>query len=65
MFLRILKSNDTWYGMPYKEDCSVRKGELRKQCKKVKYVADIFVACCHGTRKVRIQCPIEKEVSQV
>ena len=20
---------------------------------------------CHGTRKVRIQCPIEKEVSQV
>ena len=42
MSVKVLKSNDTWYGMTYKEDVASVKDSFRKMLEDNVYQADLF-----------------------
>lgn len=42
MSVKVLRSNDTWYGMTYKEDVDSVKDSFRKMLEKGLYKADLF-----------------------
>lgn len=42
MSVKVLRSNDTWYGMTYKEDVAAVKDNFKKMLKKGLYKADLF-----------------------
>lgn len=42
MTVKVLKSNDTWYGMTYKEDVAAVKDSFKKMLEKGMYKADLF-----------------------
>ena len=42
MRFRILKINDTWYGMTYHEDVAAVKASFKKMLKNSVYKADLF-----------------------
>ena len=42
MSVKVLKTNDTWYGMTYKEDVAAVKDSFRKMLEKGIYKADLF-----------------------
>lgn len=42
MSVKVLKSNDTWYGMTYKEDVASVKDSFKKMLEKGVYQADLF-----------------------
>ena len=42
MNVKVLKTNDTWYGMTYHEDVAAVKGSFKKMLEKGVYKADLF-----------------------
>ena len=42
MSVKVLRSNDTWYGMTYHEDVAAVKGSFKKMLEKGVYKADLF-----------------------
>ena len=40
--VKVLKTNDTWYGMTYHEDVAAVKGSFKKMLEKGVYKADLF-----------------------
>ena len=42
MFVKVLKSNDTWYGMTYHEDVATVKDSFKKMLEKGMYKADLY-----------------------
>ena len=42
MSVKVLKTNDTWYGMTYHEDVAAVKGSFKKMLEKGVYKADLF-----------------------
>lgn len=42
MFVKVLKTNDTWYGMTYHEDVVFVKESFRKMLENGVYKADLF-----------------------
>ena len=42
MFVKVLKTNDTWYGMTYHEDVAAVKDSFRKMLEDGVYKADLF-----------------------
>ena len=42
MSVKVLKSNDTWYGMTYHEDVASVKDNFKKMLEKGLYKADLF-----------------------
>lgn len=42
MFVKVLRSNDTWYGMTYHEDVATVKDSLKKMLEKGLYKDDLF-----------------------
>ena len=43
MSVKVLKTNDTWYGMTYQEDVAAVKDSFKKMLEKGVYKADLFV----------------------
>ena len=43
MSVKVLKTNDTWYGMTYHEDVAAVKDSFKKMLEKGVYKADLFV----------------------
>ena len=42
MSVKVLKTNDTWYGMTYHEDVAAVKDSFKKMLEKGVYKADLF-----------------------
>ena len=42
LFVKVLRTNDTWYGMTYKEDVAAVKDSFRKMLEEGVYRADLF-----------------------
>ena len=42
LFVKVLRTNDTWYGMTYKEDVAAVKDSFRKMSEEGVYRADLF-----------------------
>ena len=42
MSVKVLRSNDTWYGMTYHEDVAAVKDSFKKMLEKGLYKADLF-----------------------
>ena len=42
MSVKVLRSNDTWYGMTYHEDVAAVKDSFKKMLEKGVYKADLF-----------------------
>ena len=42
MSVKVLRSNDTWYGMTYKEDVALVKDSFHQMLEKDVYKADLF-----------------------
>ena len=42
MSVKVLKTNDTWYGMTYHEDVATVKDSFKKMLEKGVYKADLF-----------------------
>lgn len=42
MSVKVLKTNDTWYGMTYHEDVAAVKDNFKKMLEKGVYKADLF-----------------------
>ena len=42
MFVKVLKTNDTWYGMTYHEDVAAVKDSFKKMLADGVYKADLF-----------------------
>ena len=42
MSVKVLKSNDTWHGMTYKEDVAAVKDSFRKMLEMGVYKVDLF-----------------------
>ena len=42
MFVKVLKTNDTWYGMTYHEDVAAVKNSFKKMLENGVYKADLF-----------------------
>ena len=42
MSVKVLRSNDTWYGMTYHEDVASVKDSFKKMLEKGLYKADLF-----------------------
>ena len=42
LFVKVLRSNDTWYGMTYHEDVVAVKDSFKKMLEKGLYKADLF-----------------------
>ena len=42
MFVKVLKTNDTWYGMTYHEDVAAVKDSFKKMLDNGVYKADLF-----------------------
>ena len=42
MSVKVLKTNDTWYGMTYHEDVAAVKGSFKKMLENGVYRADLF-----------------------
>ena len=42
MSVKVLKTNDTWYGMTYKEDVEAVKNSFRKMLEDGMYKEDLF-----------------------
>lgn len=42
MSVKVLKTNDTWYGMTYHEDVAAVKDSFKKMLKDGVYKADLF-----------------------
>ena len=42
MSVKVLKTNDTWYGMIYHEDVAAVKDSFKKMLEKGVYKADLF-----------------------
>lgn len=42
MFVKVLRSNDTWYGMTYHEDVATVKDSFKKMLEKGLYKDDLF-----------------------
>ena len=42
MSVKVLKTNDTWYGMTYHEDVAVVKDSFKKMLENGVYKADLF-----------------------
>ena len=42
MSVKVLKTNDTWYGMTYHEDVAAVKGSFKKMLEKGVYKTDLF-----------------------
>ena len=42
MSVKVLKTNDTWYGMTYHEDVAVVKDSFKKMLENGVYMADLF-----------------------
>ena len=42
MFVKVLKTNDTWYGMTYHEDVAAVKDSFKKMLENGVYKADLF-----------------------
>ena len=42
MSVRVLKTNDTWYGMTYHEDVAAVKDSFKKMLENGVYKADLF-----------------------
>ena len=42
MAVKVLKTNDTWYGMTYHEDVAALKDSFKKMLEKVMYMVDLF-----------------------
>ena len=42
MFVKVLKTNDTWYGMTYHEDVAAVKGSFKEMLENGVYKADLF-----------------------
>ena len=42
MSVKVLKTNDTWYGMTYHEDVAVVKDSFRKMLENGLYKTDLF-----------------------
>ena len=42
MFVKVLKTNDTWYGMTYHEDVAAVKNSFKKMLANGVYKADLF-----------------------
>ena len=42
MSVKVLKTNDTWYGMTYHEDVTSVKNSFKKMLEKGVYKADLF-----------------------
>ena len=42
MSVKVLKTNDTWYGMTYHEDVASVKDNFKKMLEKGLYKADLF-----------------------
>ena len=44
MSVKVLKTNNTWYGMTYREDVAAVKDSFKKKLEKGVYKADLFAA---------------------
>ena len=44
MSVKVLKTNNTWYGMTYREDVAAVKDSFKKMLEKGVYKADLFAA---------------------
>ena len=42
MSVKVLKTNDTWYGMTYHEDVAAVKGSFKERLENGVYKADLF-----------------------
>ena len=42
MSVKVLKTNDTWYGMTYREDVAAVKDSFKKMLEKNLYKDDLF-----------------------
>ena len=42
MYVKVLRTNDTWYGMTYHEDVAAVKDSFKKMLEKGVYKADLF-----------------------
>ena len=53
MSVKVLKTNDTWYGMTYHEDVAAVKDSFKKM------LAD---HCCGSLPIIYVRCPYESEL---
>ena len=49
MSVKVLKTNDTWYGMTYHEDVAAVKDSFKKMLANGVYKADLFSDCLFYT----------------